>query len=254
MELKESFRVLRKRMWLISITVIMTCALVGIYSQFFVSPTYQASSKLLINHEARADGTAVLDLNSVNTNIRLMNSYKEIIQSEAILNKVASEHPEFGLTGKMLMGYISAASASDSQIMTVTARHGEYAQAAAMANAVAEAFKEEIPAIMNVNNVTILTVADPKATAYQVSPNTKLNVLMAFLLSSILVIGLSFLLEYLDDTIKSEADIEKILGLPTLSQVHSIRKDDLSPKSAEPMKPSQQKQTAGDPNYVTIKH
>jgi capsular polysaccharide biosynthesis protein len=238
---------------LITAIVLVSSLLVGIYSIYYVSPTYEASTKLLINHNERlGSGSQAVDWNTVNTNIMLMNSYKEIIQSEAILNKVAEKHPEYGLTGKMLMNFITAASTPDSQIMTVNVLDGSYERAVSIANAVAEEFKRQIPSIMKVDNVAILSIADPKDPPSQVSPNPPLNVILAFLLASMFSIGLVFLLDYLDDTIKTEADAEKILGLPTLSLIHSIRKDDMTPKSSNTNSPSQQIQTAGDKGYVSI--
>ena len=37
-----------------------------------------------------------------------------------------------------------------------------------------------------------------------------------------LSVGIAFLLEYLDNTVKSEQDIEKLLGLPVLGAISEI--------------------------------
>lgn len=255
MELKESIQIIRKRLWMIVAIVFATTVLSGVYSIFFTAPTYEASTKLLVNHQdTYSDGSTALDWNAVNTNIMLMNSYKEILQSEAVLNEVALEHPEFGLTGKELMNYISAESATDSQIMTVYVRDGDYKRAVSIANAVAQEFQKQIVTIMKVNNVAVLTAANPDDIPTQVAPNPPLNIILAFLLSAMFAVGLAFLLDYLDDTLKTEADIEKHLELPILSQVMSIRKDDLQPKQTSTNVPPRHNpnQTVGENSYVTI--
>ncbi|RUS45281.1 YveK family protein [Cohnella sp. AR92] len=258
MELKESLSIIRKKIWMIAAIVLTATVLSGIYTLFYVAPTYEASTKLLVNHQDRySDGTPMLDWNAVNTNIMLMNSYKEIIQSEAILNAVAAAHPEFGLTGKELMYYITASSSTDSQIMTVSVRDGSYERAVSIANSVAEEFRKQIPTIMKVDNVAILTAANPNDEPTQVAPNPPLTVILAFLLSSMFAIGLVFLLDYLDDTFKSESDVEKYLELPTLSLIHAIRKDDLTPKtSASATPPNQQlsneSHPIGEKSYATF--
>ncbi|WP_168735851.1 YveK family protein [Cohnella fermenti] len=260
MELKESLLIVRKKIWMIAAIVLTATILSGVYSLYFVSPTYEASTKLLVNHQDRySDGTAMMDWNSVNTNIMLMNSYKEIIQSEAILNAVADEHPEFELTGKELMSYISASSSTDSQIMTVYVRDFSYERAVSIANAVAGEFRAQIPSIMKVDNVAILTAANPADEPTQVAPNPPLTIILAFLLSGMFAVGLVFLLDYLDDTMKSEADVEKQLGLPTLSLIHAIRKDDLSPRSSPSSSPPHQQHpneshAIGEKSYVTVNH
>jgi capsular polysaccharide biosynthesis protein len=48
--LKELYETLRKRIWLISITVLATL-ISGIISYFVITPIYSASTQLLVNQE-----------------------------------------------------------------------------------------------------------------------------------------------------------------------------------------------------------
>jgi succinoglycan biosynthesis transport protein ExoP len=66
------------------------------------------------------------------------------------------------------------------------------------------------------NNIKTVTEASP-ATA--VGPNRTRNVMVAFLLALAAGIGLAFLLDYLDDSVKSSEDISRQLGLPTLALI-----------------------------------
>jgi capsular exopolysaccharide synthesis family protein len=52
-----------------------------------------------------------------------------------------------------------------------------------------------------------------------VGPNRGRNIFIAFLLSLVSGIGLAFLLDYLDDSIKSSDDVGRYLGLPTLALI-----------------------------------
>ncbi|MBX3289008.1 MAG: polysaccharide biosynthesis tyrosine autokinase [Acidobacteria bacterium] len=52
-----------------------------------------------------------------------------------------------------------------------------------------------------------------------VGPNRGRNILVAFLLSLAAGVGLAFLLDYLDDSVKSSDDIGRNLGLPTLALI-----------------------------------
>jgi len=253
MELKQIFTVIRKRIWMIVAIVVASCLIVGTYSVFLAAPTYEASTKLIVNHNERySNGMQAVDWNTVNTNIMLMNSYKEIIRSEAILNQVAELHPEFGMTGKMLAKYITAKSTPNSQIMSVYVYDGSYERAVSIANAIAEVFKTQIPGIMKVDNVAILSFADPNEIPFQVSPNTPLNLILAFFVMTMLAVGLAFLIEYMDDTIKTEADGEKILGLPTLSLVYAMRRDDFAPRTNRKTGYSKPQLSEGEKSYVPL--
>jgi len=55
--------------------------------------------------------------------------------------------------------------------------------------------------------------------AYQVYPRMKVNVALAVIASLMLGIGLSFLLDYLDRTIKSADDVERVVGAPLLGVI-----------------------------------
>jgi capsular exopolysaccharide synthesis family protein len=70
----------------------------------------------------------------------------------------------------------------------------------------------------------ILTVVDPAQVPTQpVSPRVALNTLIIALLALVNAIALAFLLEYLDDTLKSSDDVEAVTGLPTIGAITSMR-------------------------------
>lgn len=56
-------------------------------------------------------------------------------------------------------------------------------------------------------------------TAVLVSPRLKVNVAVAFMLSLVLGVGLAFLLDYLDRSIKSADDVERVVGAPLLGVI-----------------------------------
>ena len=55
-----------------------------------------------------------------------------------------------------------------------------------------------------------------------------LNVAIAFVVGLMAAVGLAFLLEYLDNTVKKEEDVETLLGLPVLGIV--ARMDEETPR------------------------
>lgn len=61
---------------------------------------------------------------------------------------------------------------------------------------------------MNVDNVSILSKAEAADSQSPAEPNRKLNIAIAFAAGLLGGIGLAFLLEHLDNTIKSEEQLE----------------------------------------------
>ncbi len=236
LELKDYLQIVRKRIWLILVFVLLSCIVTGIVSIFFLKPVYEASTKLIVNQSREAVGLEQIDLNAVNLNLRLIDTYKEIIKTPAVMKAVAEEHPEFGLSAEELVGKVRVNSVNNTQVMTLVVSDGSYEQAAHIVNAVSEVFQREIPGIMNVDNVSILNQADPALQPTPVKPDIKLNIAIAFVVSLMAVLGIVFLLEYLDDSIKTEKDIELYLGLPTLTVVARMTEDDFLPHMAKTSK------------------
>ena len=96
-----------------------------------------------------------------------------------------------------------------------------------IANTVANVFQQEIPKLMNVDNVNVLSPAIHKDEPAPVKPNKMLNVAIATVIGLMLGVGIAFLLEYLDTTVKSEQDVEELLGLPIIGLVSPISEDSL---------------------------
>ena len=65
-----------------------------------------------------------------------------------------------------------------------------------------------------------VVVAEPaELPRYPVKPRISLNTLLASVVGCMLAVGTAFLIEYLDDTIKTSEDVSRILGLTTLGAI-----------------------------------
>ncbi|MBD2866509.1 YveK family protein [Paenibacillus oceani] len=227
LELKEVLQIVKRKLWIIISVVLIACLATAIFNIYFAKPIYSTSTKLIVNKSSDSSNTEKLDLGSLNANIQLINTYKEILKTPAILDKVAADHPEFNLSSEGINSRITVTSKEQSQVMTIGVQDTSHTRAVGIVNAVAEVFKQEIPRIMKVDNVTILSEAKVVQNPSPISPNIKLNMVIAVIASLLISTGLIFLLEYLDDSIKSEKDIELALGVPTLAMIRKIKKKDL---------------------------
>lgn len=250
LDLRDYFRIIRKRLWLIVGIVIIVCGIAGIYSLYIKQPVYEASTKIIVNQTPNQTAAAQLDLNQINTNIQLINTYKEIIKTPAILDIVASKYPQFNLTTDELMKKVNVSSVNNTQVMTLVVRDTSYSKAAEVVNAISLIFKQEIPSLFNVQNVSILNEAkvNPEQAPGPVEPNVMLNLAIAFVVSLMIGLGIAFLLEYMDDTLKTEADIEQVLGLPTLAMITRVGAEEA--RAGEPVSAAQIRKT-GELEHVT---
>ncbi|WML46670.1 YveK family protein [Neobacillus sp. PS3-34] len=217
--LKELLATLRKRILLILTTTILAVLVSGIVSFYFLTPIYQASTQILVNQSK--NDQALYNYNEVQTNLQLINTYNVIMKSPAILDKVISEL-DLNMTTKELNEKITVASEKDSQVVNVSVEDKNPDQAAEIANKIADVFQSEIVKIMNVDNVSILANANVGENPDPIKPRPLLNIAIALVVGLMAGVGLAFLLEYFDNTIKNEQDVERTLGLPILGVIPVI--------------------------------
>jgi len=226
LELKDYFRIVTKRIKLILWLVVVIAIITAIFSYWFMKPVYQSSTSLIVNNSQ--DMSRAIDLNSVNLDIRLVDTYKQIIKTAAITDKVAERNTELGLTGDQISSMISVSSVSNTQVLNISARYSDYPTTVTVVNEVAKVFVEEIPSIMTVNNVSILNEAKLVDNPSPVAPNPILNIALSIIVALMLGIGLALLLEYLDDTIKDEQDVQQYIDLPVLMVIPTVTEEDLT--------------------------
>ncbi len=74
------------------------------------------------------------------------------------------------------------------------------------------------------SGANLLTVVDPASPPEEpASPRVLLNTVLAAFVGLLLAVGVVFLLEYLDDTVKTAEQVEALVGLPTLGTVVKMR-------------------------------
>ena len=111
---------------------------------------------------------------------------------------------------------------NDTRILVISVEHESPQLALDIVRAVAEEASDFIGDMMEV--VPPKIIDEGVLPIKQTSPSTMKNVLIGILIGGFLSGGLVVLRAVLDDTIKTEDDIEKYLGLSTLSSVPD-RKD-----------------------------
>lgn len=228
LDLRTYLKVIQKRIWLMLGIIVLTCAATAVFSYFFVQPVFQASTKLIVNQSNDRVGADPIDLNLINTNLRLIDTYKEIIKTPAIMDVVVQNYPQFGLTSEQLIERVKISSVNNTQVMTLQVQDTSQERAAEIVNAVSLTFQQEIPKIMKVDNVSLLNEARAVDNPVPVKPNPPLNIAISFVVSLMMALGLVFLLEYLDDTLKTENDVQQILELPVLSVIPKMKQEDLA--------------------------
>ena len=229
--LQELFKTVRKRLSLIALITAIAITISGVISFVVLTPIYQASTQILVN-QAKDDSAGQFTTQDIQANLQVINTYSEIIKSPVILSKVIEEL-NLDTTPGALYNKITVNTVQNSQVLKMDVQDPDPAQAVNIANTTAAVFQKEIVSLMNVDNVNILAPAEMAEKPSPIKPNPKLNMAIAAVIGLMLGVGVAFLLEYLDTTMKTEQDIEDILGLPILGLISPIPDTDLNSGQTE---------------------
>lgn len=223
--LKELYLVIKRRLWLIVVITVITTGLGAYYSYSTNTPLYQSSSRIII--EATPESRNTLEV---------------IIKDSTVLDKVVKE---LGLpqSAETLAGQITVASVENSQVVSISVTDTDPNRAAKIANTTAKVFKEEIPIIMNFKDVRLLSNA--KVNPWPINQSQNKLIIIALLAGLAIGIGLVFLLDSLDDTLRLDREVEEMLGLPVLGRVSKMNKMNLKKKYVKQFELELRRETFG---------
>jgi len=218
--LRELFAVLRKRLSMIVIVTVLATVVSGIVSYSFLKPVYQASTQILVSQAAAGSLASIAGM-SFDNDAKYIETYNVILKSPYILDQVIEEL-DLDTSVQNLNSHVNVTQEGDSQVVSIAVQNENPAKAVTIANEIAKVFQREISALMMIDNIHILTPAEMPENPTPIKPQPMLNMAIALVVGLMASVGIAFLLEYLDNTIKDEQDIEKLLGLPVLGVVNTI--------------------------------
>lgn len=220
--LVEIFQILKKRLGLILTATGAGLLLAALYTFMIATPVYESTSQLLVSRPTEEN---TIQQSQINANIQLINTYEDIITNPVILDPVIED---LGLdtTVDELREQITVSTEENSQVFSVDVTHEDPYLASEIANTTASEFQNNLDSIMNVDNVTVISQAVPSTNP--VSPNNLLNLIIGLLLGGMIGIGIAFLIEFLDNTVKDESFIEDELGWTSLGRVSAMSEEDIT--------------------------
>ncbi|WP_238884681.1 Wzz/FepE/Etk N-terminal domain-containing protein [Clostridium sp. YIM B02551] len=221
MELQVYIQLIKKRLLLIFL-ITLTCIFVsGVVSFFVIKPTYQASISVDIgNNQTSTDkNTGNQNYNDVLMYQKLVKTYSIYAKSRAVAEDVVNEL-KLDKTPEEINNMITASPSADTEFLTISVKSKNSDEAKDIANQVAKSLKTVTKKIKNVDNVQL--VDDAILPSSPISPKPFLNIGIAFVLGILVSLGLVFILEYLDNTVKDSDELEKLLEIPVIGNIPLI--------------------------------
>lgn len=216
---KYLFFVLIKKWWIIVLIAIVSGIIAAVYSFFFAKPIYSAEATMYL-YSKTSEGVSYSQLTASEL---LVKDSLELIKSNRVLETAIKK-----MTGTIkpsvssLKSNTFVSAGTDTRIIKVRVEDVNAEDTKTYANAIAKSFVDEMPNIVgsDYGNNDIVNILDEAVKpGSPIKPNKIMNILIAVVIGIFSGAVLLFILEKIDDTLKSPEKVKAISGLPILGAI-----------------------------------
>ena len=229
--LGELFAVLMGRAFLI-ISAGVFFALSGLFlSKFVIHPEYESTTKIYILNKEENQTVTYSD---VQISTQLTQDYAELIKSRRVLEEVIQRLHLVDMEYKDLYEVLKVDTPSDTRIVAITVKDEDPLMAMKIANCIREVASEHITNVMDIDAINVAETANVPTS--KSSPSVVRWTVIAGFLGAVVVAFFAILGYLLDDSIKSNDDVERYLGLSTLALIPLTLDEQDKKKKQKPKK------------------
>lgn len=221
LDLRELFKVLLKRAWIIILCAVIVGTAVLVYTVNFVTPQYEAEVTIYVNNNSSKEG-AYISSSDLAVALRLVSTYINIIQSNTVLDKVIAETGLL-LTTNQVRSMISAEVVGETEMFKVTVTTPNAQMSADLANAVATVAPDEIAEIIEGSSAKIIDYA--RVPSKYSSPNYSMNTVIGAFVGAVLAIVVILVQNMQDVRVHNEEELAKICSVPVLGVIPDMTSD-----------------------------
>ena len=215
-DLIEIIKVLWSKALLIILGVIICGGAAFGISKFLITPQYTAKSTIYIFTKT----TSITSLADINLGSALAEDFTYIGKTRDVIESVINE---LGLdtTYEKLSGSIAINNPTKSHLLEISVTDVDPVAAANISNSLADHLREAIADVMATDKPSIVQRA--VVPQRKSSPNNTKNGIIGALIGFVLVAGTIIVRHLMDDTIKTDEDVEKYLHINTLASFPYIK-------------------------------
>jgi len=218
-DLRDYLHILRKRAALILVAIVL-CAAAAMGASLATVPVYEAHAKLLLMARTQpGSGSGVsADYEATLLSQQLVQSFAAVIESRPTAEAALRRHPET-ITVGALQARINAEPIPDTLLIKLTVNDIDPARAQRLTNGVVLAFINQVPQLQGGSTLRANLVEPALRPTVPVRPQTRFNVALAALLGLMLGVGVAFLADRLDTSIRSAEHLEAAAGAPVIGTI-----------------------------------
>jgi len=211
-DLIELLHVFLDKLWVIILCVVIFGGSAFAGTKMLITPKYTASSMIYILTKT----TTITSLADIQMGKQLTVDYEALAKSRPVVERVIKEM-DLDYTYEEVVGMIQTENPEDTRILKFKITHTDPEIAKEFANVMAEVTADRVAYIMDTDKPKIVEEAvTPKVPS---SPSIVKNTVLGAMIGAMLSAGVIMILYMMNDTIQTEEDVRKYLGLNTLAAI-----------------------------------
>lgn len=219
LNIKELLETIKEKIWIIGIALLISIITTIVYINAIKEPIYKSSTTYVLVSNNEEITSSELTLNE-----KLIATYKEIIKSRPLIEKVIENLELKNVTASSIASNISVEQISTSSVIKITVNSKDPEMAQKIAENIGIEFSKEIEKRFKKDNLSLME--PPLVPANPANKSNSKEILLINGGAIALSLMIIFLIYYFDTAIKSSEQVEEKIELPVLGNTPLINKKD----------------------------
>ena len=208
LRVENIIKVLKDNIRLIIISTLTVTLVAAIITFFFISPQYEATTKVYIGKERFKNISTDYTSEEVNMYQRLIKTYSELVRTKDLVRKSISNVGQ-DISVNEALSKVQAISIADTQILQIKYTGDSREEAYDMVYGITEEFMKTSKKLYPNGNVHI--IQQPVVPEKAVGPNKMMNIIIGAIVGMMIGVGITFLKMFMNNTFNDKEELERAL-------------------------------------------
>ncbi|QHA00932.1 YveK family protein [Dehalobacter restrictus] len=211
MEIRRIIDSISRKWWLCVVSAVLFGGMGWFFHIFLSSPTYNADTTLYVLNRDRVTAGESLSYSDITMGKEFLKQYSGIFYSRSVAAEAARKLDQYSLSAGTISSMANLSINEDSGLLKIRVTAYDAMMAASVADVMGEVFSSKVKEITNSDFIGILDKAQVSNTP--IPDNGIIKMILWIVAGEVFSLGIIYLLEYFDTTIRSVEDIENNIGV-----------------------------------------
>lgn len=213
-----------KKRWQLIVSITLAVTIIATVANFFlIKPKYQATTDIFIgkNVKDKKDEAASYNNSEIQMYQKMLKTYASLINTTDLISNAFEAAGITDISANQAKSSLVVEPQTDTQIIVIKYTNTNKQLAKDVVEAITKEFIKVSP---NYYDTSVNVIESVKLPTDPVSPNKKINILIAFIFGFIFGVCVAVALYMLDTTFKDKEDLEESIGLPVIGVIPNSEK------------------------------